>query len=210
MPFRRWSAAAVLATSLARSLAASADDPPPPADDPTPVGRPSRPISESADRLIRKLDDERRSPCGKTREPVAVPCFPISIEESRPDLKFSVRDSLRDLGPAGKQSPNRPPTQDELKPFRPGPVGPVVPGFGFDPGCVGKSLLKHIKGKNDTYYLYRMRDVRGEHAALYDHRLDAATFQGDLEFLGRFDGECQALAAYRHEAQKSPAGPQPD
>jgi len=82
--------------------------------------------------------------------------------------------------------------------------------FGFDPGCVGKSLLKHIKGKNDTYYLYRMRDVRGEHTALYDHRVDAATFQGDLEFLGRFDGECQALAAYRHEAQKSPAGPQPD
>jgi hypothetical protein len=192
----------VIAVLSAHVVAASADDPPPPSADgaPPPAG-PSRPISESADRLVRKLDEDRKAPCGKASE--GVPCFPISIEENRPDLIFSVRDSLGDLGPLGKQSPSRPPTLNEMKPFRPGPIGPVAPMFGFDPGCVGKSALKRLKGRNDTYYLYRVRDVRGERVALYDHRLEAATFQGALEFLGRFEGECNALSAYRHEGQKA-------
>ena len=29
----------------------------------------------------------------------------------------------------------------------------------FDPTCVGKSVLKKLKGKNDAYYLYRVRDT---------------------------------------------------
>ncbi len=75
----------------------------------------------------------------------------------------------------------------------------------FDPTCVGKSVLKSLKGKNDTYYLYRLRDVAGERVALYDRRLDSATFQGALELLGRFDGECKALAAYRREDRRTAA-----
>jgi hypothetical protein len=78
----------------------------------------------------------------------------------------------------------------------------------FDPGCVGKSALKKLKGKNDVYYLYRIRDVHGVRVALYDRRLEATTFQGDLEFLGRFDGECDALGAYRQEQRK--LEPRPD
>jgi hypothetical protein len=90
-----------------------------------------------------------------------------------------------------------------MQAYRPGPVGPVSAGIGFDPVCVGKSLLKRIKGKNDTYYLYRVRDVHGERVALFDHRLEAASFQGALEYLGRFDGECDALSAYRREDRKT-------
>ena len=193
---RRWPAIAALVTSLAGAEGWSSEEPPPP----PPAAQPLR---ESAARLLRKLDEEGKAPCAKA--PEGVPCFPVSIEQSRPDLKFSVRDSLNDLGTGGKQSPSRPPTLEELKPFRPGPVGPVGAGFGFDPVCVGKSALKRLKGRNDTYYLYRVRDTRGERVALYGHRVDAATFQGALEFLGRFDGECQALAAYRHEGLKTVA-----
>ena len=187
--------AAVLTTSLAQ--AAPADEPPP---TPPPTTLPSRPLRDSVERIVGKIEEDRKAPCRKVAE--GVPCFPVSIEESRPDWTISVRDSLRDLGPPGKPSPNRPPTQEEMKAFRSGPVGLVIPLVAFDPGCVGKSVLKRLKGKNDTYYLYRLRDVHGERAALYDHRLEATTFQGALEFLGRFDGECEALAAYRHEDRR--------
>ncbi len=90
--------------------------------------------------------------------------------------------------------------------FRPGPTATLMNFVTFDPGCVGKSLLKSLKEKNDTYYLYRVRDVQGERIVLQDRRLNALTYQGDLEFLGRFDGECNALAAYRREDRKLPRG----
>jgi hypothetical protein len=196
----RWLAIVVLSTPLVH-VRASADEPPPAADDAPPAARPSRPIGESADRLVRKLDDDRKAPCGKATE--GVPCFPVSIERSGPEWTISVRDSLDDLGPSGKTSPNRPPTKEEMRAFRPGSAGLVIPFATFDPGCVGKSALKRLKGKNDTYYLYRVRDVQGERVALYAHRLEAATFQGSLEFLGRFEGECKALSAYKHEERKT-------
>ena len=71
--------------------------------------------------------------------------------------------------------------------------------------CIGKSALKKLKGKNDTYYLYRLRDVHGERVVLFDHRLDASRFQGDIAFLGKFDGECEALVAYRREQRRTGA-----
>jgi len=41
--------------------------------------------------------------------------------------------------------------------------------------------------------------------ALYDRRLDAAGFQGEAEFLGKFEGECEAMAALRHEERRTPS-----
>ena len=190
---RRWSGTAVLvATPLALAPPVSADDPPP-------TTLPSRPLHDSIERVVQRLDEERKDACRRAVE-AGVPCFPVSTEASRPEV--SVRDSLRDLGPPAKPGPSRPPTLEEMKGYRPGPKAMVVPGFTFDPGCAGRSALKRLKGKNDTYYLYRVRDVHGERVALYDRRLDAATFQGALEFLGRFDGECEAVAAYRREDRK--------
>jgi hypothetical protein len=198
----RWSVTAVLALFLAPLSAVPADDPPPP---PTPPSTtiPSRPLRDSVERVVGKVEEDRKAPCRKVAD--GVPCFSTSIEVGPPEVTTSVRDSLRDLGPPGRASA---PTIEEMKAFRPGPLSQVFPLVSFDPGCVGKSALKWLKGRNDTYYLYRVRDVRGERVALYDHRLEAATFQGSLEFLGKFDGECEALAAYRREDRKT-GTPQP-
>ncbi len=182
----------LVATPLALAPAVAADDPPP-------TTLPPRPLHDSIERVVQRLEEEGKEACRRAVE-AGVPCFPVSTEATKPES--SVRDSLRDLGPASKPGPYRPPTLHELKEYRPGPAGEVVPLVKFDPGCVGKSVLKRLKGKNDTYYLYRVRDAHGERVALYDRRLDAAPFQGALEFLGRFDGECEALAAYRREDRK--------
>jgi hypothetical protein len=184
--------AALAATPLALAPAVAAEDPPP-------ATLPARPLTDSIERVVQRLEEERKEACRKAAE-AGVPCFPVSTEVTKPEVL--VRDPRRDLGPASKPSPHRPPTLDEMKDFRPGPAGEVVPLLKLDPGCVGKSVLKRLKGKNDTYYLYRIRDAHGERVALYDRRLEASTFQGALEFLGRFDGECEALAAYRREDRK--------
>jgi hypothetical protein len=44
--------------------------------------------------------------------------------------------------------------------------------------------------------------------ALYDSRQNAATFQGEMELLGTFTGECDAIAALRH-AERNPPRPAP-
>jgi hypothetical protein len=176
----------LLAIFLAQAPAAPADEPPPTTP---PRTLPSRPLRDSVERVVGKIEEDRKAPCRKVAE--GVPCFSTSIEVSPPEVTTSVRDSLRDLGPPDGTHSSRP-----------------ASGFSFDPGCVGKSVLKRLKGKNDIYYLYRVRDVQGEHVALYDHRLEAATFQGAVEFLGKFDGECDALAAYRREDRKT-GTPQP-
>jgi hypothetical protein len=163
------------------------------ADPPPSTTLPARPVTSSIDRVVERMERERKEPCAKARQE-GVPCFPVSTDIYGPI--FSVRDSLRDLGSKGP-IPNRPPTTKEMTPFRPGSQTPIVPMVSFDPGCVVKSAVKALKGKNDVYYLYRLRDAQGERAALYDHKLDPAGYQGDLEFLGKFEGECEALAAYR-------------
>jgi hypothetical protein len=140
------------------------------------------------------MEAERKEPCQKAKA-ASVPCFPVSTDLYGP--VFSVRDSLRNLGASAGQSPNRPPTTSELTPFRPGPQTPIVPLASFDPVCAVKSALKAVKGRNDVYYLYRVRDPQGERVALYDRRLDPGAYQGELELLGRFEGECEAIAAYR-------------
>jgi hypothetical protein len=84
------------------------------------------------------------------------------------------------------------------------PAKPAV-SVTIDPVCVGKSVLKRVRGRNDTYYLYRVRDIHGERVILVDHRMDAKRFQGEIAFLGKFDGECEAQAAYRREQRRSPA-----
>ncbi len=197
---------------LSASLAHAQD---PPTDEarplaaPPPSPGPSRPIRDSAARIVQgleeggRLGEDGKTGCGKISE--GVPCFPVATVKRRPQWATSLRQSLGDIGPEESPSPSRPPTETELQPYRPGPVGPVMILGCFDPTWVGKSVLKKLEGKNDAYYLYRVRDTRGERVALYGHRLTAEAFQGGLEFLGQFDGECKALAAYRHEARKAPA-----
>lgn len=160
------------------------------AEDPPPTTLPARPIRDSIERIVDKIDAERKEPCRKAID-AGVPCFPTTTETHGPVV--SVRDSLRNLGIRGGGGANGLPG-----------MPPKVNGVGFDPVCVAKSLVKAAKGKNDVYYLYRVRDIQGERVILQDRRLDAANYQGALELLGEFHGECEALAAFRHEERRAP------
>lgn len=180
-------------------------------DRPLPSPSP-RPISESVEPVVERMENERTDPCFKAKEE-GRPCFPVTATIKGPE--YSVRRSLGIIGDKDKPAPGTPPTTNEMREYRPGSRAVPVNLFSFDPGCVAKALLKSLKGKNDVYYLYVVRDTQGERAALYDRKLDAATFQGDLAFVGRFEGECDALAAYRREdlklrpAAKGPMPPRP-
>lgn len=176
---------------------------PPPSPSPSPAASPAaRPVSESVDRVVNRIEDAREDPCKKAAQE-GRPCFPVSTTVRGEE--FSVRKSLGLPDPEkSKPPPGGAPTVAEMGPYRPGPRAIPVPLVKFDPGCVAKALLKSLKGKNDTYYLYRVRDTQGERVALYDRKLEAETFQGELAFLGRFDGECDAIAACRHEELKHP------
>lgn len=189
---RAWPGATILFSTFALQAPARAEGPPP---SPSP-----RPITESVDRVVKKFEDEREDPCRKAVEE-GRPCFPVSTTVRGPE--YSVRDSLRlPDTQKDKPAPGGAPSVAEMGPYRPGGRTVVAPLVKFDPGCVAKGILKSLKGKNDVYYLYHLRDILGERVVLYDRRIEAATFQGDLELLGRFEGECAALAAFRHEELK--------
>jgi hypothetical protein len=144
------------------------------------------------------MEAERNDPCRLAREQ-GVPCFPARTDLNGPTA--SVREGLGIIGPMTKPTPGGAPTRDELGPHRPMP-GQSLADVSFDPGCVGKSILKGLRGTNDTYYLYRLRDVNGDRVALYDRRIDPAKFQGEVAFLGEFRGECAAVNAYESERRK--------
>jgi hypothetical protein len=146
--------------------------------------------------VIDKLEEEERERCRKALEQ-GIPCFPVDVEPRPPDA--SVREMFEDYKPPGKL-PRRP-TPDEWREGRPLPA-PFLSLVSFDPGCAAKSALRALKGRPNTFYLYRMRDRHGMRVALSDRKVDAETFQGDLEFLGKFDGECDAIAAYRKEDRR--------
>ena len=149
---------------------------------------------------MERIEKERADPCLRAREE-GRPCFPVTTTRKGPDA--SVREEFLRPDPLpGKPAPGAP-TRDDLGPYRPGrPANTPLAQVTIDPGCVGRSLLKGLRGKNDTYHVYVIRDPRGERVAMYDRRLEAKTFQGDLEYVGRFDGECEAIAAVKAEEQR--------
>jgi len=194
---------AAVALALAAMLQGASPSPVP-----SPLPSPSpRTISESAEKVIDRLEAERKDPCLKAARE-KVPCFPARTERRRYDS--SVRQSLGIPDPApGKPGPG-PPTRDEMDEHRTAPPAKPAVSVTIDPVCVGKSALKKLRGRNDTYFLYRVRDVHGERVILVDRRMDASRFQGDIAFLGEFNGECEAQAAYRREQRRSPpASPAP-
>ena len=154
------------------------------------------------------MENERKDPCLKAKEE-GRPCFPVTAIIR--GAEYSVRQSLGILGDPEKPVHTTVPTTSEMKEYRPGSQTPIA-GVSIDPVCAIKGLLKSLKGKNNTYYLYVLRDTKGARAQLYDHKLDPLVFQGDLAFVGRFEGECEAVAAWRHEdlkLQPTVKGPMP-
>jgi hypothetical protein len=143
--------------------------------------------------VLDKMEAER---CRRARE-LGIPCFPIDVEPPPPDA--SVREMFEEYRP-GAKLPRRP-APPEWSENRPMPA-PFLELGHFDPGCALKNVVRAIKGQANTFYLYRMRDRYGLRVGLTDRKIEAASFQGELEFLGRFDGICDALAAYRKEDRK--------
>jgi hypothetical protein len=176
-----------------------------PSPSPSPSASP-RPIAETAEAVIDRLEAERKDPCLKAARE-KVPCFPAKTEQRGFDASVRQSLGLPDAAP-DKPASGGAPTVGEMDPYRPHNTKPAV-SVTFDPVCVGRSALKKLKGKNDTYFLYRIRDIHGERVVLFDHKLDATTVQGNVAFLGKFDGECEAQAAYRHEQRRTPAPPSP-
>jgi hypothetical protein len=192
---RRWWTASALAACLLAAGGAATDEPAPAASPSPAVTLPARPVSNSVEPVIDKLEEEEKERCRKAQEK-GIPCFPVDTEGRAPDA--SVRELFEEYRPG--RLPRRPQPSDWME-NRPLPA-PFIPMVSFDPGCAAKSIVRSLKGKSNTYYLYRMRDRHGLRAALSDRKVEAATFQGELEFLGRFDGECDALAAYRKEDRR--------
>ena len=179
---RRRSALGLLVLSLTSSApAARAEDAPSEA-------LPARPVHDSIEPVVARIEREGNEPCLKAAE-AGVPCYPTSIEAHGP--VYSVRDSLgvgREKNSSGVPLPSG--------------FGPAGVRVLFDPVCIAKSAIKALKGKNDVYYLYRTRLPSGSYVQLREEPVDPATFQGNVEFLGRFEGECDALAAYRWEEHR--------
>jgi len=184
-PMRRaWSA--VLVASLLPT-AASAETLP---------ARPRRtPIRDSVDRVIDRVVLAHLGPCQLAgRE--GVPCFPIAIDRER---RYSVADSMRSYRGTGAASPSVPTTAD-IQGQMSGAPQSASGGVGFDPVCTVKNLVKKLTGNGTTYYLYKTWDARGERPMMTDHKLDPFEYQSSpgfrFEYLGSFDSECAAVAAW--------------
>ena len=121
-PGRGLSAAAVLGIALAASVPARAQPPVPasPPPSPSPAASvpvlPPRPVSESVDRVVQRMEEAREDPCKQARDE-GRPCFPVITTQKGEE--FSVRKSL------GL------PDQDKTKPT---PGGAPLQSFGSQ-GC---------------------------------------------------------------------------
>ena len=196
-PMRRaWSA--VLVASLLPTAASAQALP----------ARPRRtPIRDSVDRVIDRVVLAHLGPCRLAgRE--GVPCFPISIDRER---RYSVADSMRSYRGTGPASPSVPTTAD-IQGQMSGAPQSASGGVGFDPVCTVKNLVKKLSGNGTTYYLYRTWDARGERPMMTDRKLDPFEYQSSpgfrFEYLGSFDSECAAVAAWnkalRDAVEKKP------
>ena len=185
--------AACCCALLALAASAGSQSPSPSASpsaspSPSPSPAPLRPISESVDRAVQRALVEHGQPCLRADQ-AGLPCFPTSVEApTRGDSVAEALQRYRDDRPTAARvqlSPN----------------GTPIVGVGFDPFCAAKSLVKAVRGRNDTYYLYRLWNRQGEHAVLRDRPIELAAYgvvpDAFYEFVDRISGECEAVAAWR-------------
>jgi hypothetical protein len=186
---------AVVAVALFAGRALAQEASPSPVPSPSPAPRAT--LFSAIDPTVAAWWSANHDPCRGVSK--GVPCFPVEIQAEGPTV--SVLGSLYHLDDA-KRPEHRPPTMDEMREARPGTQSAIGNFFSTDPVCAVKKLVKTVKGKHDTWYLYRIRDTGGSHVVMKDEKLDATYVQGDVEYLGKFDGECAALQAFRHEDRK--------
>ncbi len=163
-----------------------------------------RPIHDSIDRVIDAVVDAHMQPCDVARQQ-GVPCFPVSVEQEGP--RFSVAEALRHYRATGGPAPGVP-TRSEIQGQMSGAPQSASGGVGFDLVCTAKNLVKKLSGGGGPFYLYRMWDQRGEERPLLtDHEIDPKTFAANpsarYEFIGKYGGECEAVAAWRQALRKA-------
>ena len=195
--------AGVVALVSLASLAAGQDPAPSPRSSPA---RRRRPIHDTVDRVVDSVVLAHLKPCSRA-DRLGVPCFPVSVEQEGP--RFSVADALRRYRGVGSPAPG-PPTVAESQRVLAGAPLSASGGISFDPGCVAKKLFGKLSGR--TFHLYKTWDAHGERPLLTDQPLDPKAYASrsdfHYEYLGKFDGECEALAAWR-KALREATEPKP-
>jgi hypothetical protein len=186
----------VVMASVGFSSPAGAQDPAPRPGSSGPASR--QPIRDSVDRAVERVVLAHQYPCDRA-DRLGVPCFPMAVEQEGP--RFSVADALRRYRAGRGPTPGRPPTVAETLGQLSGAPLSASGGVSFDPVCTAKNLVKRLSGRATTYHLYRMSDRRGDRPLLTDRPLDPNAYATHpdvhYEYLGKFDGECEAVAAWR-------------
>jgi hypothetical protein len=193
----------LLLPALALSGASLAQDAGPPAR------RRATPIRDSLDRVIEQVVLSHLAPC-ELADRNRIPCFPTRVEQQGP--RFSVAEALRRYRGQGSPAPGVP-TVAEIQGQMSGAIQSASGGVTTDPVCAAKGLWRKLRGRGTSYHLYRTWDERGERPLLTDHLLDAEDYRANphfrFEYLGRFDGECAAVAAW-NAALREAVGPKPE
>jgi hypothetical protein len=177
-----------------------------PSPRPTPAAK-RRPVRDSIDRVLDAVVLAHMKPC-EIAQQQGVPCFPVSVEQEGP--RFSVAEALRRYRGTGSPAPGVP-TVAEIQGRMSGAPQSASGSVGFDPVCTVKNLVRKVSGKTTTYHLYRTWDARGERPLLTDRPLDPQAYAAKpdfhYEYLGKFDGECAAVAAWRQALRKATEPP---
>ncbi len=133
-----------------------------------------------------------------------VPCFPVEVEQEGP--RFSVAEALRRYRGTGAPAPGVPTVAETQRQLSGAPLS-ASGSVGFDPVCTTKNLVKKLSGRNTRFHLYRMWDAKGERPLLTDRVLDPKSYAANLnvqyEYMGEFDGECEAVAAWRKALRRA-------
>jgi len=167
------------------------------------------PIRTSIDRVVDAVVDEHMQPCDVARQR-GVPCFPVSVEQEGP--RFSVAEALRHYRTTGGPAPGVP-TRSEVQQQMSGAPQSASGGVSVDLVCTVKNLVKKLSGGGGPFYLYRMWDEHGvERPLLTDHEVDPKEYAVNpgvrYDFVGKFGGECEAIAAWR-QALRNAVEPRP-
>jgi len=166
------------------------------------------PIRDAIDRIVEQVVLAHMAPCDLARRD-GIPCFPSGIENEGP--RFSVAEALRRYRGTGGPAPGVP-TVAEIQGQMSGAPQSASGGVGGDPVCGLKNVWKKLRGKGTSYHLYRTWDERGERPLMTDHLLDPEDYQANpqfhFEYIGQYDGECAAVAAW-NKALRDAVGRKP-
>ncbi len=179
-----WVLLIVPASGLAEDLPAAVPSP-----------TPEQPLTDSVDRIVKKVEEEREAACKKAKEQ-GVPCFPVTVEKSaRQTLEEAIARLKQDQEPyKGGVGPS------PLDLNRPRQVNHELYGASFDPVCAVKNLAQSFKGEDRTYYIYRIHDRQGDRVEMRVRPLDPQDYVRvvpfEMELLGEHKDVCKALAVH--------------